>query len=195
MVDPTPTSPPGRFRLLRFYTLATLLLFAAAGGALYVLQEREEAFFGQVQREQQQALAGAQAELAKRNEEAARRSLLAVHEAGHVNLTRLVANTMWETDFAPLVAAAQRLPIEPCRALAGNEAARRDCHGELGRRIRASSGFAALDRKAAAAMRASTVFKIKVFDLRGVTVYSSEHAQIGEDGAACICPRKGVTSE
>jgi signal transduction histidine kinase len=184
MIDPTCTAPPGRFRLLRFYMLSTLLLFGAAAAAMFFLQEREEAFFAQVQREQQQAFARAQAELARRNAQAARDSLLAVHEAGHVNLTRLVANTMWQADFAPLVASAQRFPIEPCRALTGNEAARRECQGELGRRIMALPGFATLDRKAAAAMHASTVFKIKVFDLRGVTVYSSEHTQIGEDRSA-----------
>ena len=184
MADPTPIALPGRFRLIRFYTLATLLPFAAAGAALVFLQEREKAFFAQVQHEQQRALASAQAVLAEQNQEAARRSLVAVHEAGHVNLTRLVANTMWEANFAPLVSAAQRLPIEPCRALSGNDSARRDCQARLGQRIRTLPGFAALDHKAAAAMRASTVFKIKVFDLRGVTVYSSEHAQIGEDGSA-----------
>lgn len=184
MAEPVLTALPGRFRLLRFYMRATLLLFAAAAAALYFLQRREEAFFAQAQREQQQGFARAQARLAQQNEEATQRSLLAVHEAGHVNLTRLVANTMWEKDIAPLVLAAQRLPVEHCRALAGDEAARRGCLGELGRRIRALPGFATLDRKAAAAMRASTVFKIKVFDLRGVTVYSSEQAQIGEDGSA-----------
>ncbi|HET9821893.1 MAG TPA: histidine kinase dimerization/phospho-acceptor domain-containing protein [Burkholderiaceae bacterium] len=95
-----------------------------------------------------------------------------------------MANTVWASRFAPLVEAAARIPIEPCRAIADDAAARRACHAEVGRRIRESAGFPAADRAAVGAMRASTVFKIKVFDLRGVTVYSSEHAQIGDDASA-----------
>jgi signal transduction histidine kinase len=182
-------APAGRFRLMRFFTLTTLAVFAAAGVTLVLLQREEEAFFAKVQQQQREFFAKAQAELARQNENAARRSLLAVHEASHVNLTQLVANTMWDSDFAPLVAAAQRLPIEPCRGLGmatgdglALAAARHGCFAEIGRRIVAQPGFAALDRKAYAAMRGTSVFKIKVFDLRGVTVYSSEHTQIGEDG-------------
>ena len=178
----------GRFRLMRFYTLSTLLVFAAAGIALYLLQRGEEKFFAQVQQEQREFFTQAQAELARQNAEAARRSLLAVHEASHVNLTQLVANTVWDSDFAPLVATAQRIAVEGCRGIGGSgveglakAAARRDCLADVGRRIRALPGFDALDRKAYAVMRGTTVFKIKVFDLRGITVYSSEHAQIGDD--------------
>jgi hypothetical protein len=191
MPAPAPFGAPGRFRLMRFFTLTTAVVFAAAGLALYVLQRAEEAYFARAQAAQRALFTRAQDELAQQNEEAARRSLVAVHEASHVNLTRLVANTLWRADFAPLVAAAQRLPDASCRALPaastpGDErgAARRACFAELGRRIRALPGFAALDQRAHDAMRGSSVFKIKVFDLRGVTVYSSEHAQIGEDGAA-----------
>ena len=183
----------GGFRLTRYFTITTLVAFTLVALALYVLQRMEETFFAQVQREQGVFLAQAQAQLARQHEEAARSSLLAVHEASHVNLTQLVSNMLWESDFAPLVAGAQRLAIDHCRALpvasavtgasASPPTARRACFTDVGRRILALHGFAALDAKAYAAMRDSTVFKIKVFDLRGITVYSSERGQIGEDAS------------
>ena len=178
---------PGGFRLLRYFTLTTLVAFSAVALALYFLQRKEESFFEQVQREQGALLARAQAELAGQHGDAARRSLIAVHEAGHLNLTRVVANLFWESDIEPFVAAAQGIPVAQCRALPAGEpgsaaqAERRACFVEVGRRLRALPAFKALDEKAYAAMRGSTVFKVKVFDLRGVTLYSSEHAQIGED--------------
>ncbi len=174
-----------RFRLLRYFTAASLVAFTAVALALYVLQEQEGTFFEEVQREQNAFFAQAQAELARQQEENARGNLMAVHEAGHVNLTRMFANVLWDTDFAPFVARAQQLPVDHCRAIeTSDEAGRRNrqaCFAEVGRRIMALPGFAALDAKAYATMRNSTVFKIKVFDLRGITIYSSEHDQIGED--------------
>lgn len=181
----------GRFRLLRYFTVATFFVFLAAGIALVVLQRGEEKFFDQVQREQQLFFAKAQVDLARQDEAAARASLLAVHESSHVMLTRVVANMLWAADFAPVVALAQALSDAHCRALPRGESAastaaaeRRACFAELGRRIMALRGYANLDAKAYAAMEATRVFKIKVWDLRGVTIYSSEYAQIGEDGAA-----------
>lgn len=179
---PAANAPPARFRLLRYFMLTTLVVFAAAGLALFVLQRGEEVFFDRVQQQQRAFFAKAQAELARQNEAAARESLLAVHEASHVTLTRVVANLTWASDFAPLVARAQQLAVEPCRALPKD--ARRPCWVDFGRRVQALPGFAALDAKAYAAMRATKVFKMKVWDLRGITVYSSEHGQIGEDGSA-----------
>ena len=185
-----PGNDAGRFRLLRYFTVTTLVAFAGVGMALYTLQRMEERFFDQVQREQTAFFVQAQTQLGMQHEAAARDSLLTVHESNHVNLTRLVANMLWDTDFAPFVAGAQRLSIDHCRskASAGPSTAespvraRRDCFAEVGRGIQSLPGFAALDVKAYTAMRNSTVFKIKIFDLRGVTVYSSEHVQIGEDG-------------
>lgn len=186
---PPPASPSApRFRLLRYFMLSTLVAFAAVAGALLVLQRMEEVFFETVQREQRDFFAQAQAELARQNAEAARASLMAVHEASHVTLTRVVANLLWASDIAPFVARAQSLDVSPCRALPRSDAgaasdARRSCLAALGARIRSLPGFPVLDRKAYATMRATKVIKIKVWDLRGVAVYSSEHAQVGDDGA------------
>ena len=177
------------FRLLRYFTIASLIAFAVVGIVLYVLQTGEEEFFESVQKDQAAFFSRAQSELSREQENTQRIELQAVHEAGHVNLTQLLANTLWETNFAPLLAKAQQLPIDHCRAIGqGREAAseaqrtaRAACFADIGRKIVGLPGFRALDQAAHAAMRSSTVFKIKVFDLRGITVYSSEHSQIGEE--------------
>ena len=55
------------------------------------------------------------------------------------------------------------------------------CFSNIGKQIIALKDFPALNAKVFDSMKKTSVFKIKVFDLRGITVYSSEHAQIGED--------------
>ncbi|HJV25343.1 MAG TPA: histidine kinase dimerization/phospho-acceptor domain-containing protein [Aromatoleum sp.] len=181
-------SRAGRFRLLRYFTLASLVAFAIVGLVLFFLQRGEESFFADVQREQAVFLAHAQTDLADKQERSARENLLAVHEGSHVALTRIVANVLWKSDIGPLMARVRELPIDGCRSqpqagAEGDGVARRQCFVELGQRIAALPGFAELDTKAFVAMHASNVFKIKVFDLRGITIYSSERAQVGEDKA------------
>jgi len=169
------------FRLLRYFTVTSFVALAIAGLALYQLERMELAFFQEVQREQKEFFAKVQADFAREQEEAARRSLLAVHEASHVNLTGVFSNVLWRSDLASFVARVQALPVDQCRLLAAK--ARAECFAELRERILALPGFAALDAKIRATARDSTVYKIKVYDLRGITAYSSEHAQIGEDKA------------
>lgn len=180
-----PHTAAAGFRLMRYFTLSTATAFIAVGVTLYFLQRGEEAFFDQVQQQQAAYFQQAQEELARQHEEAARATMLAVHEANHVTLTRLVSNLMWDSDIAPFMDAAQRVRIADCVSLPAEPlAARRRCWGDVGQRIAALPTFKALDAKAYEAMRQTTVFKIKVFDLRGVTVYSSEHRQIGEYAGA-----------
>lgn len=169
------------FRLLRYFTVTSFIALAVAGLALYQLERAELAFFHEVQREQREFFAEVQAEFARQQEAAARRSLLAAHEANHENLARVFSNMLWRSDLAQFVARVQALPADPCRVLAAQ--ARTACFAELRERILALPGFAELDAKIRATARDSTVYKVKVYDLRGITAYSSEPAQIGEDKA------------
>lgn len=179
-----------RFRLVRYFTFASLGMFALVTIALAYFERQQSVFFQDVQRQEIEFFKLVQSSFAKQQDEVARRDLLAIHESGNVNLTRLFANALWERDFAPFVAKVAAMPVDHCRAIPDVKDAngkmvppdaKKACFSEVGAKVRALPEFAALDAKVFDSMKKSTVFKIKVFDLRGITAYSSEHKQIGED--------------
>ncbi|MBI3917768.1 MAG: GAF domain-containing protein, partial [Betaproteobacteria bacterium] len=175
---------------MRYFTVSSLVAFLLLAAALLYFARLENDFHKQIEQEQNAFFAQVQDDFAKRHNAAARADLLRVHEAGIVNLTRLFANALWETDLAPLVAKAQRIPVDQCRAIADvrdgagktvQPGEKEACYAGIGKQFMAIPEFRSLDAKIFDMMKKSTVFKIKVYDLRGITVYSSEHSQIGED--------------
>ena len=181
----------GRFQLVRYFLLTSLGLFIVVALALVYFERSQGQFFQQVQQSQNADFKRVQDEFAKQQDAAARRDLLAIHEAGNVNLTRLFANALWDRDFAPFVAKTQAISLEACRAIADvkdpkdgkmkQPDEKKACFSDIGKKIIALDGFSEINAKVFDAMKKTSVFKIKVFDLRGLTVYSSEHAQIGDD--------------
>lgn len=180
-----------RFQLVRYFSLTSLALFVVVALILVYFERDQGQFFQQVQHSQNTDFKRVQDEFAKQQDAAARRDLIAIHEAGNVNLTRLFANALWERDFAPFVARTQAISLDACRAIADVKDPKdgkmkpsdekKACFSDIGKKIMAIDGFAEINTKVFDAMKKTSVFKIKVFDLRGLTVYSSEHAQIGED--------------
>jgi signal transduction histidine kinase len=169
-----------RFPLLRYFALTSLLAFVGLSAALYWLERTEEDYFRQVQTEQALFFADSQRDLMRRQEADAHQNLIAVHEVAHVNLARVLANILWEPGIAPLASAVQALPIMTCPSADAPHQDIKACETANGRRVMALPGFAKLDTSAYETMRQTTVFKIKVFDPKGLTIYSSEHSQIGE---------------
>lgn len=92
--------------------------------------------------------------------EMALQRMLQQQEAGNVNLTRVFANTLWRRHFSALLQASAETPSQELKNLSRIQ----EIHGEV-----------------LPLMRGSTTYKIKVYDPRGRTVYSSELGQIGED--------------
>lgn len=179
-----------RFELVRYFTIASLAMFGLVIAVLSYFQNEASSLFQRVQTQQNQFFSKVQQDFAKQQDQAALRDLLAIHESGNVNLTRLFANALWERDFAPFVAMAQGLDVEACRAIpdavdaagkAKQTPEKKACFSDVGKKIRDFKEFKTLDAKVFDTMKKSTVFKIKVFDLRGITVYSSDHSQMGED--------------
>jgi len=97
-------------------------------------------------------------------------------EEANVNLTKVFSNSLWQSHFGPFV-----------RAMEGKTAAE----------LRAAKELPELHRRVLALMRGSTTFKVKVYDMKGMTVYSTELAQIGEDksrNAGVVAAWKGATT-
>src|SRR3954469_8648478 len=102
--------------------------------------------------------------------------LVRTQEDANVNLTKVFSNTLWQSDFGPFVRAMEGKPAD---ALKGARA------------------LPELHAKVLALMRGSTTFKVKIYDMRGMTVYSTELAQIGEDksnNAGVVAAWRGRTS-
>jgi two-component system, cell cycle sensor histidine kinase and response regulator CckA len=182
---PPPNAP--RFRLLRYFTLTSLAAFLLLAAPMTYIERLRENSVESLLGEQSRNFRLAQSDFAKQQEEVALRDLLTSQEAGNVNLARVFANALWEQHFAPFVSMAQRIRTGHCNAIGDGSSAptqtagKKACYLEVGRQIVALPGFHNLNARVFETMNKSTVFKVKLYDLRGITVYSSDHRQIGED--------------
>jgi len=129
-----PAQPLAEFRLVRYFTITSLIAFAIVAAVLGGVY-RKLAIDGVVRSQ----------------------------EDANVNITRILANQLWTSDFGPFV-----------QAMAGRPVAE----------LKAAPEIPRLHAKVLALMRGSSVFKVKVYDLKGMTLYSTELKQIGEDKSA-----------
>jgi hypothetical protein len=173
----TAQPPVAPFRLARYFTVASLAAVLLAMAPLLYFEHRENDLFKMAQQEQNAFFAQMQDGFVQRHDPAARDYLLRVYEVGNVNLTRLFANALWEKDFAPFVAKVQRVPVDRCRAIADIKGAsgetvpsgeKQACYKGIGKQFVALPEFRALDAKMLNLAQKSTVFKIKVFDMRKI---------------------------
>ncbi len=180
----------GGFRLMRYVMVTSLIALAFFMLLMYFTEHMEESFFTEVQHDQLNFFEEVQNGFMREQDATRQSEILKVHEAGHVNLAHVFANMLWDQTLSPFVQRAQQVPIDHCRALPGAQDGsaklspeQQACFAKVQRAITALPHFAEIDAKVRATMRKSSVFKIKVFDVRGLTVYSSEAAQVGEDKA------------
>lgn len=102
--------------------------------------------------------------------------LVRTQEEANVNLTKVFSNSLWQSHFGPFV-----------RTVEGKPAAE----------LKAARPLPELHAKVLALMRGSTTFKVKVYDMKGMTVYSTELTQIGEDkskNAGVMAAWRGATT-
>lgn len=196
-----------RFKLVRYFATTSLVAFCCAAVALAFFQTRESRLVQSVQDEQSSAVQDMQARLVERAEKAARRDLLSLHESSNLSLTRLLSNALWDDALAPFLAASRSIDFKRCPDAKEAQGSRngqapvagdKECLTRQGAAIQALPAFTHLDARVRHAMGGNTVVKIKIYDLQGITLYSTDLAQIGEDRSAhpnwITAARQGKTS-
>jgi hypothetical protein len=185
VADKSVTVQRENFRLLRYFSIAALVSFTFVGLALYLMEQREIVFFADVQVGQSKLFRDAQAELSNETEQTRAPQSGQGPRGGKRQSDAHVRQCALGRADRTFQVRAQTVSPDRCRALAtsDNEAANA-CQGEIGLRIKSLPGFAELDQRAIATMRNSNVFKIKVFDLRGLTIYSPSTARSARTSAA-----------
>lgn len=168
-----------RFKLVRYLAATSAGAFVLVAGALAWLAHQQGAFFHQVQEEQSRFVRQIQEQLVRQQGEAARQELLAVQERAHFALGRMFASTLWERELGPLLARAETVSLEACRAAA--EADKKLCAAMARREIAALPGYDALNAKVLEALKKTGVLSLSVQDLRGITVYASEPQRLAEE--------------
>jgi len=118
------------FKLLRYFSIASMLAFAVVVGALGLFYRQS-----------------------------ALDDLMMIQERQHVALSRALSNSVWP-EFEPFIRSASGLSADDLRA-----------HPEVGR----------LREAVLRQIRGSGVVKVKIYNLEGLTVFSTEDAQIGAD--------------
>ena len=96
------------------------------------------------------------------------------YQSEHVNHARIIANEMWDTHLGPLISEVNDKPAD-----------------QLAR----SPQIPALHKYSMKLLEGTKIFKIKVYDLKGRTVYSTQLNQIGEDKSQNAGVQAGLRGE
>lgn len=86
--------------------------------------------------------------------------LLKAAEVEHIKLAQLIGNETWDDAFGPWIQTAQCKSAEE---------------------LKAAPELSAIERKMTLLLKGTRIFKVKAYDTKGMTIFSTDLEQIGED--------------
>lgn len=175
-----------RFHLTRHFMIASTLVFLLFGVSLVQLDRLRSQAVHALQSEQADALKVLRSDLTALATEAAERDLVALYEQSSTNTARVLANALWRRALSGQLEQAQRVDFGACgvaspRASDLSQLKRQACLRAVGQQLSALPAYPALDEAVVIALQDTQIYRLKIFDLRGITVYSTDASQLGED--------------
>lgn len=179
-----------QFNLLAYFTRASTAALLSISAAILCLGYWGHQKLFHAQDSERSSVRQSYELYASRANQLARQGLISQQEQSHVSLSRLLANSLWKSHLERHYLAVGGLAMGDCSGpmaktaspgekSAGQEAAKA-CMQSLGARIRELPSFSSLHQGLAEALKDSAIVQVKLYDRRGITIYSSEASQTGE---------------
>lgn len=177
------------FHLTRHFLTTSSLVSLLFGGLVYQVDHLRSQAVHAIQIEESRELRELRSDLIQLVSEAAQRDLVTQQEQASIGMGRLLINGLWSGLFAVYLEQAQAVPFRTCGTpdpQADEEAQRKRqaCQRVLGAQLARLPAFAMVDAAVRSALQDTPMYRLKVFDLQGITIYSTDHAQLGEDRSA-----------
>jgi len=168
------------FRNTHHFTWICLAAISFVALTLLATEYWQNQVFRRLQADQVTAVERVESEFVRHAQEAATHDLISVQEIAHADVSRVLANQLWNREVAPLLRAAKRASANACAPATGAQ----ECMSDRGRQLRKLREYERLDGRLRELIHHTQVVKLKVYDVRGMTVYSSDVKQLGEDQSA-----------
>ena len=177
-----------RFQLIRHFTVTSLMAFACAASAMVYFQMRESARSESTRLEAFGSFERLQADLVSHAATALQRDALITRQDSHVELAQALSVGLWDEALSPFLAAAKKIDFSACRgqrqpAGAPDNAPMTSptCLGQPMARVQALPAHATLDARLQHALRGNLITGVRIHDLQGNTLYSSDRRHVGDN--------------
>ena len=188
-----------RFKLTQFFSVTSLIAFACVAGAMVYFQTRESSVMETAQNDAAQTFSVMGDQLAELADNATRHGVLSTHQESNIQLARVLSNALWDETLAPFFGSAKKVEFGSCRnpserassveapqATAQVQPQAQACQKQQSTQLRALPAYAALDARLQRAMRDSSIASIRIHDLQGTTLYSTDPTDVGTDVSSLV---------
>lgn len=177
-----------RIKLFSHFTIASLIAFACVASAMVYFQARESARAESALQATSHAFGELQADLAGRAAAAVQHDVLTTRQDSIVELAQMLSAALWHEALSPLLAAAQKVDVTACSGphqLEGttDTASPQACRRRQMAQIQTMPAHATLDTRFQHALRDSLITSIRIHDLQGTTLYSTDRTRLGKDSS------------
>lgn len=171
-----------KFNLIRFFSFSSLIAILIITVVLIFANRKYQNDLRIELTEQKEIFNKINRELIDTQIKNSTSSLIYDYESGNINFARIISNSVWGNYLSPYMNEIKSIDFNDCRRLPSEQKDERNlCFKNDGVKLSKLAHYKSLNDKIFGIMSRTSIFKIKIYDREGITIYSSDPSQLGED--------------